>query len=150
MKIEIDLSNEVINDLSLDQLQKLQLMVKTSIPIARKKAKKKDVQIDMFGSIETISEIKTTFEKSNVSNWSVFEKELLDLEQMGVDINFYFNAVKDWSLTKPNEKRTSRGWIATARSFMRSDTQKNKLKMITDIPKESVISNDDFLNYLNM
>jgi len=149
MKIEIDLSNEVINDLNLDQLQKLQLMVKTSISIARKKAKKKDVQIDMFGSIDTISEIKTTFEKSNVSKWSIFEKEFLEFEQMGVDISYYYNAVKDWSLTKTSEKRTSKGWIATTRNFMRTDTEKGKLKMIESIEKHS-ISTESFLQYLNM
>jgi len=149
-KITIDLSNDSITHLSIDELKKLQQIAKVSIQIYnRNLKKKKPIQTELFGTKETISEIKTTFENSNVSNWRIFEKEFLDLEQMGVDITYYFQAVKDWSLTKPNEKRTSKGWLATTRNFMRSDTQKDKLKMIENLPKET-ISSQSMLDYLNM
>ena len=149
--ITIDLSNDSIVDLTVDQLKNLQEMVKTSLQIYnRNSKKKKPIQGVLFGSIETISEIKTTFEKSNVSNWIVFEKEFLEFEKMGVDISYYFNSVKDWSLTKTNEKRTSKGWIATTRNFMRSDTEKNKLKMIDNLQQADVISTQSMLDYLNM
>ena len=149
-KVTIDLSNDSITYLTIDELKKLQEIVKVSIQIYnRNLKKKKPVQGTLFGSIETNSEIKTTFEKSNVSNWKIFEKEFLDLEQMGVDIKYYYEAVKDWSLTKTNEKRTSKGWIATAKNFMRSHTEKGKLKMIDNLPKET-ISSQSMLDYLNM
>jgi hypothetical protein len=149
-KVTIDLSNDSIVDLTIDELKKLQTMVKVSIQVYnRNSKKKKPIQGTLFGSIETSSEIKTTFEKSNVSNWIIFEKEFLQFEQMGVDISYYFNAVKDWSLTKTNEKRTAKGWIATARNFMRSDAEKEKLKMIDNLPKET-ISTQSMLDYLNM
>lgn len=150
MKVTIDLSSDSITDLSIDELKKAKEIINVSIQnYNRNLKKKKPIQIELFGTKETISEIKTTFEKSNVSNWVVFEKEFLDIEQMGVDISFYYNSVKDWSLTKPTTKRTSKGWLATVRTFMRSDTQKNKLKMIDNLPKET-ISNDSMLAYLNM
>lgn len=150
-KVTIDLSNDSIVDLTVDQLKKLQEMVKTSLQIYnRNSKKKKPIQGVLFGSIETISEIKTTFEKSNVSNWIVFEKEFLEFEKMGVDISYYFNAVKDWSLTKTRQKRTAKGWIATTRNFMRSDTEKNKLKMIDNLQQADVISTKSMLDYLNM
>jgi len=149
-KVTIDLSSDSITHLSIDELKKLQEITKVSIQIYnRNLKKKKPVQTELFGTKETISEIKTTFEKSNVSNWIIFEKEFLVLEQMGVDVNYYFEAVRDWSLTKDKEKRTSKGWIATARNFMRSDNQKNKLKMIDNLPKEA-ISTQSMLDYLNM
>lgn len=149
-KVTIDLNNDSIVDLTIDELKKLQTMVNDSIQIYNSKAKnKKPVQGTLFGSKETISEIKTTFEKSNVYQWQIFEKELLELEQMGIDILFYYNCVKDWSFQKPNIKRTSKGWIATARIFIRSAVERKQVKMIDNLLKEQV-SVESMLEYLNM
>lgn len=150
MKVTIELSDDSISHLSMDDLLKLQAMVKTSIAIAKQNSKKKKpVQGLLFDTVATNVEIKTTFEKSNAGIWSVFEKELLQAEQMGVDVSFYYQGVKNWSLKKPTLKRTARGWIATAMDFMRSDKQKGKLQMIENIPAGSVDS-DAMKAYLNM
>lgn len=45
-------------------------------------------------------------------------------EYEDVDIMFYYNAVADWSSRKAKKQKD---WIATARSFMRSDKQEGKL-----------------------
>lgn len=149
-KVTIDLNNDSITDLTIDELNRLKEITATSISIYKRNLKKKkQVQGTLFGSIETISEIKTTFENSNVSNWQIFEKELLELEQMGIDILFYYNSVRDWSLKNPNIKRTSRGWISTARDFIRTAVVNKKVKMIEYIPKETV-STQSMLDYLNM
>jgi hypothetical protein len=52
-------------------------------------------------------------------------------EAAGINIRHYFDSVMDWSETggsknKP-QKRTSRGWVATMRTWMRSDNAKGKL-----------------------
>lgn len=149
--ISIDLQNDSITDLTIDELNRLKQIVSTSISLYKKSLKKKKpIQGTLFGSIETNSEIKTTFEKSNVYNWSVFEKELLDIEQMGVDINFYYNSVKDWSLKNTSVRRTARGWIATARGFIRTAVENKKVVMIDNLPKESTVLTDAMLAYLNM
>jgi len=148
--VKIDLSNDSISDLTMDDLLKLQAMVKTSIALAKKNSKKKKpVQGLLFDTVATNVEIKTTFEKSNAGIWSIFEKELFQAEQMGVDISFYYEGVKNWSLKKPTLKRTARGWIATALDFMRSDKQKNKLAMVNNIPAGSE-SSDAMKAYLNL
>lgn len=49
--------------------------------------------------------------------------------QMNIDVEYYFHAVSDWS-DAANKRRTAAGWIATARSFMRGDKDKNKLKKL--------------------
>lgn len=149
MKVTIDLSNDTIPELTLEQLEKLLPMVRTSITIAKKKAKKNNPQLGLFGTSETNSEIKTTFENSNASNKRVFEKELLQAEQMGVDIQHYYQSVVNWSLKNTNIKRTARGWIATAQDFIRSDNQKKKVVMIGNVENE-IVNTDAMLAYLNM
>lgn len=62
----------------------------------------------------------------------------------GVDIIYYYHAVKDWS-DSANKKRTAKGWLATARTFMRGDKEKGKLKMqisdspVADVQKKAVV-----------
>lgn len=72
-----------------------------------------------------------------------FKKEI----ELGVDVEYYFNSVKDWSETKTQAKfkRTAKGWIATARNFMRSDKNENKLKMQIVNNKQT---NTDAFEYL--
>lgn len=148
--VNIDLEAEAITDLTLQELERIRDIVKASIPIARKREKKKaGAQGSLFNTAETNSEIKTTFEKSNASNWSVFEKEFLEAEQLGIDIRFYYDSVKNWSLKKPSVKRTARGWIATALDFIREDKRKRKLVMIENIPANSE-DTDAMKAYLNM
>jgi len=148
--IKIDLDNDLISDLTMDELLRVKEIVTTSLQIAWKNAKKKKpIQGLLFDTSETNPEIRTTFEKSNASIWRVFEKELLEAEKMGVDINHYYQSVKNWSLKSPKTKRTARGWIATAQDFMRSDNLKKKLVMVDNIPAEA-INSDAMLAYLKM
>lgn len=71
----------------------------------------------------------TLFKNSTVNDFEIFQKKLSNPEFQGVDLNYYYNAVKDWS-DSANKKRTTAGWIATARNFMRGDHQKGKLVMV--------------------
>lgn len=48
-------------------------------------------------------------------------------EFANVDIAYYYHAVADWSAQKGKKMKD---WIATARNFMRSDMEKNKLHKI--------------------
>lgn len=72
---------------------------------------------------------KTLFSNCKYADMNVFleyfEKQP-GLEN--VDLVYYYHAVSDWSDSK-NMKRTARGWLATVRQFMRSDSEKGKLKL---------------------
>jgi len=74
------------------------------------------------------------FIDSPVYEKSVWNALLKDQKVQGIDIDYYYNAVMDWAekLQKKDKrkKKTVRGWIAEARSFMRGDNDKNKLKTI--------------------
>ena len=148
--IKINLDDDCLTDLSIDELNKLNSIIKTSLSLYKRNLKKKQpIQGNLFGSKETIKDIKTTFEESNICNWNIFEKEMLELEQLGIDISFYYNKVKDWSINKPSIKRTSKGWIATTRNFIRTAVENKKVIMINNIPKDAV-SDATMLEYLNM
>ena len=43
-----------------------------------------------------------------------------------LDLEYYYEAVRDWSASK-GEKR--KDWIATARTFIKRDKDNNKLKL---------------------
>lgn len=149
-KINIDLASDAITNLTLEELQQLSDLVKVSITLAKKKSKsKKGAQESLFRDAEYNTEISTTFEKSNASTWTVFEKELLQAEQLGVDIKHYYDSVKNWSLKRPRLRRTARGWIATAEDFIRGDARKKKVVMIDNIPTGSE-SSEAMLAYLKM
>lgn len=67
-----------------------------------------------------------------INGLEIFESKFKNEIIAGIDILYYFNSVKDWSETKTlaKFKRTPNGWIATARNFMRTDKNENKLKML--------------------
>lgn len=75
-----------------------------------------------------------------------FKKVFDKPDYTGIDIEYYYHAVKDWS-DSANKKRTLKGWIATARNFMRGDKDKNNLKMIKLAPEKD--SHKEALEYLN-
>lgn len=47
----------------------------------------------------------------------------------GVDVDYYVQAVLNWSEMNPKIKRTDRGWCATIRKFIESDRVKKKMVM---------------------
>lgn len=46
-----------------------------------------------------------------------------------VDLQYYYQAIADWNDTK-KLKRDHKGWLATARNFMRRDKKDGKLQML--------------------
>jgi len=76
---------------------------------------------------------KSLFRNSVSSNVELFAKTFENEWASGIDLVYYYNAVKDWSDSK-HMMRTARGWNATVRQFMRGDKDKGKLKMIQEAP----------------
>lgn len=68
------------------------------------------------------------FAHSRYSDPELFEAEFRKPEFAGIDIIYYYHAVADWSAQKGKKMRD---WIATARNFIRSDIEKNKLHRLT-------------------
>lgn len=72
---------------------------------------------------------KTLFSNSVFASKNVFLKNFSGADFENVDVYYYYHAVSDWS-DQSNTKRTAKGWLATARTFMRNDAQNDKLKML--------------------
>jgi hypothetical protein len=87
---------------------------------------------------------KSLFKNSLVCEFKNFEIHFKNEEFKNVDLNYYFNAVKDWSESS-GTKRTSSGWIATARQFMRRDHANGKLKSLI-----KSVTDNEYLEYLKM
>lgn len=64
------------------------------------------------------------FENSRFADYNAFAAEFTAPEFAGVDLVYYFHAVKDWSAQKGKKMKD---WIATARNFMRRDMENKKL-----------------------
>lgn len=64
------------------------------------------------------------FANSRYSDYETFASCFQKDEFANIDIAYYFNAVADWSAQKGKKMKD---WIATARNFMRSDVERNKL-----------------------
>jgi hypothetical protein len=79
---------------------------------------------------------ETTFQQSPVYDKKLFFSQLFKEGEMGIDLNYYYGAVDDWteglSSRDKRKKKTARGWIAQARTFMRMDNNDGKLKMNGD------------------
>lgn len=69
---------------------------------------------------------KTLFRNSTAANRETFFKTFSGEEYATLDMEHYYNAVADWS-DSSNTMRTARGWVATVRTFIRGDKEKNKL-----------------------
>ena len=70
------------------------------------------------------SEPACLFENSRYADYDSFAKEFNTPEFADIDIIYYYHAVADWSAQKGKKMKD---WIATARNFMRSDMEKNKV-----------------------
>lgn len=64
------------------------------------------------------------FENSRFSDYDTFAAEFKGPEFETIDIVYYFHAVADWSAQKGKKMKN---WIATARNFIRSDIERNKV-----------------------
>jgi len=72
------------------------------------------------------SENLCLFKNSKFFEFTDFEKEFDKPDFQMIDVYYYYNAVADWSASKG---KMMKDWIATARNFMRSDKEKNKLHL---------------------
>lgn len=82
------------------------------------------------------------FENSRYYDFDTFAKEFPGPEFKDVDLAYYYHAVADWSAQGGKKKRD---WIATARNFMRSDMNANKLHRLTETGIDP-----DYKRYLEM
>lgn len=87
-----------------------------------------------------------SFQESEVYDFKKFQSKLEEQKNQGIDLVYYFHAVDDWSEGLPQKdkrkRKTNRGWVAQARSFMRSDNEKKKLKLLSDNSTKTI--DDDF------
>lgn len=145
-KITIDLATDLKLDLTVEEHEVLLSVVKKSLQLARKEAKKNNPQGLLFAVPEVKSNPMTTFYNSSVNEFSKFELRLEAEKELGIDLFYYFNAVKNWSEINPSKKRTETGWIATARTFITRDNDSKKVKMVHG--NTNVQSDADYINYL--
>lgn len=114
-----------------------------------------DIDNSLFqpGGLFMTNDIEAEFQLSPVFNKEVFFKKLEGSGKLGVDLNYYYEAVNDWSLKLPKrdkrKKKTPKGWIAEARSFMRRDKKDGKLVMIKS-PEESEDKSKRMLEFFKM
>lgn len=108
----------------------------------------KETQLELFNK-ESESPRKTSektrclFVNSKFSNFDDFKTQFSEDSFKDIDLFYYYNAVKDWSSSK--DKRM-KDWIATARNFMRSDRNRNQLK----VKVENVSENNNFKKFLQL
>lgn len=142
---QIDEKSELIVNSDLPSLEAFAKTLKQSIAKLRRDAKKAPkVQGELFSNE---AEVETVFRLSVVSQIDLFKKKFQELEQFGVDVDYYYNRVWNWS-DKKTTRRTARGWIATARDFMLTDKTAGKLKYISGA--RPPIENDALLAYLKI
>lgn len=94
----------------------------------------------------TTEKTKCLFSNSRFSKFEDFEKCFKGDDYKSIDIYYYYQVVKDWSASKG---RLQKDWIAQTRNIIRSDKEKNKLKLKveyqTQKPKLSVSDAIDYL-----
>jgi len=69
---------------------------------------------------------------ANVKNFAkyLYNNSKFRNKYKNVDLQYYVNAVFNWSEMNQNVKRTDRGWCATIRKFMDEAIAYNKVKMV--------------------
>lgn len=102
--------------------------------------------IDMFGN--PLKGKMVMFKNSLIADFHIFEKQFQTEEFREVDLNHYFQEIRDWSLKKGRKELSdSEGWVARARIWMRRDFKDGKLvKKNRHIQKEK--ESEDYLEYL--
>jgi hypothetical protein len=89
---------------------------------------------------------KSLFKNSTVGNIIAFKQQFKDPVYSNIDLDYYFNAIADWNEIK-KVKRTAKGWLATARNFMRKDNEKKKLRTLDG--NQEILSQEQ-IDYLKM
>lgn len=96
---------------------------------------KEDIEINKEKSKST-RERFCIFENSKFFDIDAFKAALRDEAEAGIDVEYYYYAVKDWSASKGAKKYD---WIATARNFMRGDADTNRLHKVQDDDNANMI-----------
>lgn len=90
----------------------------------------------------------TLFRNSEVADRETFFAHFKDEAFANIDMEYYYNAVADWS-DSSNTMRTPRGWLATVRTFIRGDRERNKLHVKQQQTAQNSIDWSFAQNYLN-
>lgn len=115
--------------------------------VAQKKVSEPDNEVKrLFRNSDVYKMVK--FDENNVGDYSEFESRFNTPEFEPIDLAYYFHVVSDWSDLK-NEKRTKNGWIATVRTFIRGDAEKNKVKLKVAYQPNNDQENQEMLDFLN-
>jgi len=121
-------------------------IVSQSAPKAQT-ATPKEQQDDLFGKKPNANK-STLFKNSAYFEISIFKTKLKEHAALGVDIEYYHRQINNWSEAS-NKKRTARGWVATARTWMERDKDKNQLRL--EKSDEQIMKGDaDMQAYLKM
>ena len=86
--------------------------------------------------------VKNGLFRTTFKDYETFNAHFTSAEYENIDMVYYFHCVSDWSDAK-NVKRTERGWIATARNFIRKDIETGRLH------KRQAESMNGVMDYLN-
>jgi hypothetical protein len=133
-----DLSNTNLNS-NTDSRGDATLFPTEEIPPIKKPTRKRKIVTD---------DSETLFKNSEAFSIEYMEGKLAEEKGLGVDLDYYFNSVKDWN-AKKRIKRTPEGWVATMRTFMRKDHDDKKLKFV-DGREQPSQNKDEELAYLNI
>jgi len=147
-KIIIDLEKDSKIDGTMEELELIRDILNDSIRLKRKEEKRKKPKENLLFDIPEKEDKPTTFKNSECFDYSKFVQELSAEEKLGVNLLYYYNSILDWSSIKTKVFRTNNGWIATARTWMRTDNEAGKLKMTAGTPQ--TINSNEELEYLKL
>lgn len=154
-------SETEVSSTTLEQKKEFQqsLFPETELVNPENRNSKKVAQKKVKKESEPDNEVKRLFRNSDVykmakfdenknGDYSEFESRFNTPEFAPIDLVYYFHVVSDWSDLK-NEKRTKNGWIATIRTFIRGDAEKNKVKLKPEFQPNKNDDNQAMLDILN-
>lgn len=84
---------------------------------------------ELFPPVIPVEERLTTFNESTASTETTFSLAFSQERFANIDMDYYHEAVLDWSNKNRHIKRDTKGWLSTVRTFIRSDQSKGKLMM---------------------
>ena len=120
-KSELDSSKTEPNNIAYNRTNRIQENISADGGLFQSEHEFKPVTVTRP---KRTSEPACLFKNSKFYDYNVFEKQFSAPEFNDIDLVYYYYAVSDWSAQKGKKMKD---WIATARNFMRSDMEKNKV-----------------------